>query len=451
MNRTQRHFFVAILLFALLLRIGFAVQWHSRAAADGVDFRLGDSHSYWTLAQQVAQGKPYQYGSEQASAFRAPLYPIFLSPFTLIANQGHGILAARLAGCLLGTVAVGLLMTLATRIGGVCSGLAGGFLLSIYPSAVGMSVLVLSEALFIPLMLLHLLVWQSAWETTDGRRQALQAIAVGGIAAAAVLTRPSWLLFLPFSMALGLLLPHQRLRHVKLFAWAMLGFVTLMTPWWIRNYSVTDRFVPTTLQVGPSLYDGLHEGATGASDEGMAFVQEIVAAQIAEDSEALTPPASTLEYRVNQRATRMAVQWASSHPVKVVQLAVAKFVRTWSLWPDGGDINSPAMRIAITFSCFVVLGLASTATLLAIRPFTWQAGICWVPCIYFTLLHMVFVGSIRYREPAMVVLTSLAGCAVAWLAGCRTDQQCPTLITEIQRKHGSASDSQETAVRPNCD
>jgi hypothetical protein len=38
----------------------------------------------------------------------------------------------------------------------------------------------------------------------------------------------------------------------------------------------------------------------------------------------------------------------------------------------------------------------------------WQYTLCWLPAIYFTLLHMVFVASIRYREPAMIALIPLA-------------------------------------------
>jgi hypothetical protein len=43
----------------------------------------------------------------------------------------------------------------------------------------------------------------------------------------------------------------------------------------------------------------------------------------------------------------------------------------------------------------------------------WPYALCLLPALYFTLLHVVFVSSIRYREPAMMTLIVLAaGAAV---------------------------------------
>lgn len=492
---------LAILLVALLIRFGAAVYWHRTAEQQTLNsitnstaalepesqqlpLRLGDSLSYWVLAQRLTGGQSYEYGSSDAQIFRAPLYPLFLVPFATLGDwlgsEAAGIWWARIAGAALGTWAIAIMMSLARQHFGICVALAAGSLAAVHPGSVGASVMILSEPLFMPLMLLSLATGVRALGTfqhspaasyerpfflrdlaslTRGSFLAGSAehaplrfsLACGGFSGLATLARPSWLLFLPFAIALGFLFSRDRRLWLRFAALATLGCCVVMSPWWIRNAAITGRFVPSTLQVGLSLYDGWHEGATGASDEGMAFAFDIQADQRELDSQVANANelASTFEYRVDALAKQKALRWASQNPSQVIQLAWIKFTRTWSLWPDGGELSSHRIRFAITVGTFSIVLLAIAATALILRTsasrrsMLFLATFCWLPCIYFTLLHMVFVGSIRYREPAILVLCPLAGIALARLAGCCSRSSPPI---EIQSVQGRAS-ATETTLR----
>ena len=423
-----------VLCTALALRVTGAIYWHQQNESLDTLFRFGDSHSYWTLAENLSAGKHYEYGSENARVFRAPLYPLFLTPFAAFSESSQGVLAARITGCVLGTFAVYLIVVLAKRLGGSCAGIGAGVVAACYPAAMGMSFLILSEMLFIPLMLLHLICWQNAYSSPERSRQLLDAGLGGLCAGLAVLARPSWLLFIPFSTMVGVATSKNRSKHLLIGCMSAVTLAITMSPWWVRNYVTTGKFVPTTLQVGPSLYDGLHASATGASN--MDFTKAIYEKQIKLDLEDDNLE-STLEYRLNKLATQEAIAWAKENPSRVGSLAILKFGKTWSLWPDGGESGSPKIRLVLTVGCFATLLLAFVGSLVIFRESLWILAICWLPTLYFTLLHMVFVGSIRYREPGVFLLSAAAGCGLAWLARCRPQ---PTL-TEPQLTQGSDADT----------
>jgi hypothetical protein len=140
----------------------------------------------------------------------------------------------------------------------------------------------------------------------------------------------------------------------------------------------------------------------------MSFVDEMTRAQRFEDFEtAPVPAADEFEYRLDRRMRESAIDFAAHNPPRVVELAGIKFLRTWNIWPNEPGLRSWPLRLAIaaTYLPLLILGLWG-----AIRfskrgyPFV----LCWLPVPYFALLHMIFVGSIRYREPAMIALIPLA-------------------------------------------
>ena len=391
--------FVLLLVAAFALRLAGGFVWQSRLEGR---FGFGDSQSYWILGQSIAQQQPYQYGGDRV--FRSPGYPLLLSPIFCIAGEDPPAMGFRVQCALFGTLAVAAVWWLARLLFDQRAAFIAGSLAALYPGAIATSVLVLSEAPFCPLMLLHLILWALAWNAGSIKQAAGIAICAGLVAGAATLVRPSWLLFTPFALTIALAFGRTRIRHLWIGAAMLFGLTVAMTPWWVRNLAVTGHFVPTTLQVGASLYDGLNPNATGASD--MEFVGPIAKAELArepvgEDAQ------NTFEYRLDKRMRAESLAWARANPGRVLQLVGIKFLRTWNVWPNEPRLSAWPIRLGVMVTYVPVLCLALVGAWRTIGR-GWPYILCWLPAVYFTLLHVVFVSSIRYRQPAMLSLIVLA-------------------------------------------
>lgn len=433
----EKRWFLAILFFAFLVRLSAAWIWQEHVERSGEIFRFGDSQSYWTIASNFAHGGPYQFGSENSRIFRAPLYPLVLAPWTWIGPKNPsslGVWSARCMGCVLGSFAVACMMILTRAFASTQASLMAGLLASIYPGAVAMSIFILSEAVATPMFILSCTCL--AWGLRTSKRQKGLYCAAGIAFALACLARPSWslwpLVLVPFlvvatpARSLRTLLP--TVENVLIFAAATLA---IMTPWWIRNYRITGKFVPTTLQVGASLYDGWHPGASGSSDENMEFVLPFFEAQRVED-EMLAKRGlaleSTLEWRLDQRLQRAAWRWAWENPSDVIRLSLIKFAKTWTPLPVAREVR-PLVRWSEGFGyTALVIGALAGAWRLRRESGAWLAL---MPCVYLGVLHSIFIGSVRYRQPGVLLLCPLA--AAGWI-----------FVFEWIRKSGSPAIQRQT-------
>ena len=186
-----------------------------------------------------------------------------------------------------------------------------------------------------------------------------------------------------------------------------------MTPWWIYTYRVAGRLVATTLWVGPSLYDGLNPTADGSSN--MGFVPEFAAKLQAADAANPPPPDSPpFECRFDRLLRDAALRWAADHPLEAVRLSGVKLLRMWNVWPNEPQFRNWLMRLVVFCSYTPVMLLALYGGW-RFRRRGLDVMLLLLPAIYFSLLHVVFVGSLRYRQPAMLTLAILAAAALASL------------------------------------
>jgi hypothetical protein len=213
--------------------------------------------------------------------------------------------------------------------------------------------------------------------------------------------RPSWLLFVPFAALVGITLYRKRMETAVHSAIAIAVICVCLSPWWIRNYRVTGQFVPTTLQVGISLKDGLNPLADGASD-----LERVRFTEIAEPI-----PPGKLEWTLNEYYRDDAFRWAESNPSRALQLVGIKFSRMWNVIPNEAMFRSWPIKllVAVTFTPIFVLGCMGV---MKFSRLGWPYLLAGLPVLYFTLLHVIFVASIRYREPAMLGLIVLASAVI---------------------------------------
>ena len=441
---TQSRAFLAVFILALLLRLTAAWAWQSQCNTAGSPLKFGDSHSYWIIARNVVHEGTYQYGSDQSKIFRAPVYPLFLTPFVALEAplEEHHLkapisptipLLVRFAGSLLGAACVWLLMHWTRSLCNLpLAPILTGLLATLYCGAVGMSIFVLSEALATPLFILAT-YW--TWLAVQPKQKNIPIpkkfspllIPAATALATACLTRPSWSLWLPIACLYILFasyLTHHKDRKTPLLQSAifMIVFLLSMTPWWIRNYSITGKFVPTTLQVGASLYDGWHPNASGSSDENMAFSTEFLQSQLQQDQLLASegkPLESTLEWRIDRRLLHAAYQWAFENTSDVVKLGLVKFLKTWMPMPIARELGNPCVRWweAGSYSTIMLLAAWGLCYLAKSRPLSalWIA----MPCLYLAVLHAVFIGSVRYRQPGVLILCVLAGIGAAHILSLR--------------------------------
>lgn len=393
---------IALVCLALALRLVAAALWQARLPEE-MKFGFGDSESYWRLGQTIAHGEPYQYGTERV--FRTPGYPLILAALFYAAGDEPPVFWGRVVTALVSSLAVVGVFWLGRQLFDERAAWLAALAVACYPGLVVMGALVLSEGPFCAVLPLQLACWIKGWRAESSRHRAVWLLLAGVAAGVATLIRPAWLLFTPFAVGLAVLFSPERKRHLLAGGWVMLGLCLVMAPWWIRNYQVTGHFVLTTLQVGASLYDGISPTATGASE--MSFVPVKRAELRRHEAEQPTASPGLFESRFDRYLRNEAIAWAQAHPGEVLRLAGVKLVRLWNLWPNEAQFRRPLVRLVVLGTYLPVIVLALVGIWRYARR-GWPYALCLLPAVYLSLLHMVFVSSIRYRQPAMLGLIVLA-------------------------------------------
>jgi len=385
--------FWTILFLAWLLRVIAAMAIDQHVTQAGRTFLIeGDANYYWELGQHIAAGEDYSIFQPPRRVLRTPGFPLLLA--ASINVFGKSVFAASLVMAVVGTGCCWLTWLLARKLFDESTALWAMLLVAVSPLQIGSNVQILSEAWFTFGLLVCLLALARLLQQVATASCGRIAFANGILTGLTVLIRPGWLLWAGVSSLLVILFGQMTFaKRILCSALICGGCIVALLPWAWRNHEVSGHWIFTSLWSGPSLYDGLHPNATGASDMNF-FDQENVLSTMS-------------EYDMNAHYKQRAIDFVMSHPRRTIELAFLKAGRYLSPSLNAAGFSGGAFSVfcVVWYFTLTVLILAGA---LDLRHKLAHVGLLAGPFLQFLLVHMVFVGSIRYRLPVEFPLSILA-------------------------------------------
>lgn len=401
LNSRRSLIFPGLVILALALRIIAAVLIDGHVASQGRQFLIeGDANGYWELGQKIAEGEEYSIYTPPRRVLRTPGFPLLLAGS--IRLFGNSIFAASIVMAFVGAGCCWLTAVLARRVADNQIAIWALLMVAVSPLQIGSNVQILSETWFSFWLLLCLIALSGIFTgKPTGIRDSLFGLSSGLLSGLAVLVRPAWILWPWLSSFIVWFAQGRTLkRRMLLIALIFTGCYLSLLPWAWRNHNVTGHWVFTSLWSGPSLYDGLHPGATGASD--MTFV----------DQENVLSTMS--EFDANEHYRQRAFDFARANPGRTLQLAFLKAGRYLSPTLNASGFSESAFSPCILV-WYVVFGVLVVAGACELRKTPGILLLLAGPFLQFLAVHMVFVGSVRYRLPVEFPLSIIAARGIGFL------------------------------------
>jgi 4-amino-4-deoxy-L-arabinose transferase-like glycosyltransferase len=412
---------------AVVLGLGLRITLALWPLTGGRDFHWQDSASYDYAARSLLdQGALWFSPWQQAK--REPGYALFVAG--CYAVFGRDALAVRLVQAVLGAL---LCLVVYALVGDLAAGRRAGrlaaFAVALDPWSALFSILVLTECLY------TLLLWVALLLLTGRRGGALCLVSAVVWAAMAGVRSETAAFFLGMG-AVALALSRDRRRTAAHLVAAVVGMLLVTGIWTWRNQRVVGSPVFTTLNVGETLYDGLWAGADGTSNK--RFMADVIR------SAAWNEPDMN-EVTRDRHLRRSALEYAWAHPGRVLRLAIVKVARTWSPF-FGAREGVGGVVVAAPAAAFLVLvGLGLAGCVRQRR--AWRTWVLWaVPAVVITLVHLVIVGSIRYRIPAMPFFAVMAGALWGSTEGVPRMVEQPPL--RLRRTQGDTPEGGRSTSKP---
>ncbi len=399
-----------IFFSALLLRLVCLIPFY------GGDLNIVDEQHYSAIAVTLVDHGIYGMNEEQPTAIRPPLYP-FLISFVYKATNMFAPDHIRAIQMIISLVSGIFLYRIFKKLFDHKSAYFGLILFLFYPSLLFFNYLVLTETIFIFLLILFFYFVMLSLE----HGKAVFVIAAGFCIGLTSLTRS---ITYPMAIPLAALICFLSLKKYRLKAFLnmalflLIFFITLI-PWSVRNYRLLDAFIPVDTMGGLNLYMGNYEHTPLHNSWASVEVKGEKAWYRGHESELK----GMNEAQKQKWAIQKAKEYVMENPGITLHRSIVKFANFWGIERTIIAGIERGYFQAFTASDFryliygiILLGygvvILSGATGLCLKLFSAPASfhtVFFLMLLGFSGMHAVTFGHSRYHLPLIPILCGYAG------------------------------------------
>jgi 4-amino-4-deoxy-L-arabinose transferase-like glycosyltransferase len=413
----HRCFPILIFLIALVLRLVPVLLSYD------LPIGLDDMFQYDMLARSIVAGNGFRWYAEDdlrlirrylsvevpaeydprgiLTSFRAPGYPAFLAlVYAVCGVGGRRLFYARLAQTPLGAALAPLTWALARQIGfGEQAARWAAVAIAAFPLLVVYPLALVTENLFVPLLMLGLALVLRASEKGQVRDHALAGLVLG----LAALTRSVVAGLVPL-IAVWLWWTEQE-KHVgfRNGVALILCFLLITVPWAVRNTYLHDRPTWVESALGYDLYLGYHPQSTGTFQYGISL--DLM--PLLDDGERHT------------RGMEAFRAFLRTDPGRVPYLTVRKAGHLWGLDKRAltyfysnnflGRLPAWLLGLMLLLACGPLMVLTPAASYgLVCGRMERRKMVIALFLIYYTGAHMLILAEPRFHVPLLPVIATLA-------------------------------------------
>ena len=371
-NNTENNAVILVLLFAFFLRILFLVFYPEQHFPDAIAYRH--------IGEQIFSGDTI------SNNIYMPLYPI-------ITYLTGGNVFQIIFDVFISVVSIWIIYLLSLHLfKDRFSAILSSIIAALYPHYIFYSISGLTEVFFTFLLLLYFLMFYK-------KRYILAII----ISILAILVKPTFDLLNPVLIILFVGFVHSSgwRKVIKYLSIYTLAYIVIMAPWWTHQHDKYGSFVRLSLGDGVVLYSGNNPlnktgggigRPSGDSDmdlEQFSYIQDPVIR--------------------NNEMKKQALDYIVNNPRRFLELAGIKFLRFWRLWPHTEHYQQWYIVATSLLSYGSVLFLSIGFVVTHSKNYIRNLIPLFALITYLTLIHMITIGSIRYRFPLEPFLIIFAG------------------------------------------